>query len=157
MNWDAVGAVGEIIGAAAVVISLVYLASQVRNQNREARLAAMHEFYKGFRDAIASISSDPGLADLLIRANEDYDRLTDGEALRLIAGLQRPLRVWEEAYLQNEHGRLDPRVWDTMVRQLSSLMGIHAFRKTWELRKQLFDDGFRAFVDGLENTNFRVR
>lgn len=33
MNWDAIGAVGEIVGALAVVISLVYLASQIRIQN----------------------------------------------------------------------------------------------------------------------------
>jgi hypothetical protein len=43
MNWDAVGAVGEILVAAAVVVSLIYLAAQIRNQNRESRLSAMLE------------------------------------------------------------------------------------------------------------------
>jgi hypothetical protein len=28
MNWDAIGAIGEVIGAVAVVASLVYLAVQ---------------------------------------------------------------------------------------------------------------------------------
>ena len=30
MNWDAIGAIGEIAGAIAVILTLVYLASQVR-------------------------------------------------------------------------------------------------------------------------------
>ena len=33
MNWEAISAIGEIVGALAVVISLVYLAAQIRNQN----------------------------------------------------------------------------------------------------------------------------
>lgn len=30
MNWEAIGAVGEIVGAIAVVVTLVYLTNQVR-------------------------------------------------------------------------------------------------------------------------------
>ncbi len=43
MNWDAIGAIGEIVGAAAVFASLVYLAMQILNQNRESRMSAMHD------------------------------------------------------------------------------------------------------------------
>ena len=49
MNWDAVGAIGEIVGAGAVFASLVYLAIQIRTQNRESRLSAMHDISVGFR------------------------------------------------------------------------------------------------------------
>ncbi len=48
MNWDAIGAVGEIVGALAVVVSLVYLAIQVRRQNRESSMLAMHEISQAF-------------------------------------------------------------------------------------------------------------
>ena len=50
MNWEAIGAVGEIAGALAVVATLVYLASQVRyaktaanDSNRLERAAAVRE------------------------------------------------------------------------------------------------------------------
>ena len=35
MNWDALGAIGEIIGAVAVLVTLFYLAAQIKMQNRE--------------------------------------------------------------------------------------------------------------------------
>ena len=35
MNWDAIGAVGEMIGALAVVVTLAYLALQVRTSTME--------------------------------------------------------------------------------------------------------------------------
>jgi hypothetical protein len=34
MNWDAITAIAELIGAAAVVLSLIYLAIQVRTGAR---------------------------------------------------------------------------------------------------------------------------
>ncbi len=37
MNWEAIGAVGEIVGALAVVLSLIYLAIQVRQNSNMAR------------------------------------------------------------------------------------------------------------------------
>ena len=39
MNWEIAGAIGEIVGAMAVVLSLVYLAAQIRVQTRESKLA----------------------------------------------------------------------------------------------------------------------
>ena len=35
MNWDAIGAIGEVFGGAVVVVTIVYLAIQIR-QNRQA-------------------------------------------------------------------------------------------------------------------------
>ena len=55
MNWDAIGAIGEIVGASAVVISLVYLASQIRIQNRESRAASVHLVIDGNRASIAAL------------------------------------------------------------------------------------------------------
>ena len=41
MNWDAIGAIGEIIGAIAVVATLFYLAIQVRETRKDAKLSAI--------------------------------------------------------------------------------------------------------------------
>ena len=52
MNWEAIGAIGEILGAMAVVMTLVYLATQVRyakeaaaDNNRIARASGVREMY----------------------------------------------------------------------------------------------------------------
>ena len=68
MNWEAIGAVGEIIGAFAVVASLVYLAVQIRAQSRETRVSAMHDISVGFRDAISQFSTE-GAAAIFVKAN----------------------------------------------------------------------------------------
>ncbi len=156
MNWEAIGAVGEIIGAFAVVTSLAYLALQIRNQNQEARMAAMHDIYVGYRDTLATIA-DGVMADIIDKGIVDYEALTQPEMIRLIAGVGRLFRVWEETYLLHEAGRLDSRMWDSMLRQFNGYMSVRPFAEVWVLRKEYFDSEFQSFVDGLEREDYAFK
>ncbi|MGR8950540.1 MAG: hypothetical protein ACU84Q_21050, partial [Gammaproteobacteria bacterium] len=84
MNWDAIGAVGEIIGATAVVVSLVYLAGQIRTQNRESKMAAAHEIIAAFRAMQVPLQSSE-LAELWHRAITNFESLNDLERMQVFA------------------------------------------------------------------------
>ena len=148
MNWDALGAMGEILGAGAVVASLAYLAVQVKVQNAEARAAAMHNISVGFRDAISGLA-DEQMATLVSRANAEAEDLSESELIQLYAAIQRIFRVWEEAYLLQRRGRLDEDIWDSMMRQYRVAIGTKAFLRVWENRKNMFNSDFQEFVDDI--------
>ena len=79
MDWDAIGGIGEIVGAIAVFGSLLFLGLQIRSQNRESRFAAMqHETSVAFRDSISQIV-DPAIAQIVVEASEDFDSISDSE------------------------------------------------------------------------------
>jgi hypothetical protein len=156
MNWEAFGAIGEILGAAAVVVSLAYLAIQIRRQNEESRLAAMHEISVGFRESISSFL-DSDLVDIFLKANVDVNTLSDNERLRLLIAMQRVFRVWEEAFHQYSAKRLDARIWQPMISLYSSYLAAPGFNVFWELRKQHYDPEFREFVDNLPRTEYLLR
>ena len=42
MNWEAISAVGEVLGAGGVIISLIYLAAQIRQNTRAIRGATLN-------------------------------------------------------------------------------------------------------------------
>ncbi len=153
MNWDAIGAVAEALGALGVIISLVYLATQIRAQNRESRIAALHELSVGFRGSISNFT-DGELARIFVRANDDYDSLDPSEQLQMIALVAEYLRVFEEAYIQHSEGRLDKRTWDTMARYLAMFMDGNCPKKIWELRGPYMDSEYQAFVNNLETSEF---
>lgn len=50
MNWDAISAVGEIVGAAAVVLTLIYLAVQIRQNNKHLAQEAQRARAQSFRE-----------------------------------------------------------------------------------------------------------
>ena len=63
MNWDAIGAIGEVVGAVAVVVSLLYLASQVKHMREMSVRNTRHMRNTGIRELFTSISSSPELSD----------------------------------------------------------------------------------------------
>ena len=64
MNWEAISAVSEIVGAIAVVLSLIYLAIEIRSSSKATRASV----YMGLHDSQAQFSylliSDPALRNL---------------------------------------------------------------------------------------------
>ena len=77
VNWEAIGAIGEVSGALAVVLTLLYLARQIS----ESRKATIAQIYQGRADAASrSIGRYPiavKLASLLAReaSSEDADKV----------------------------------------------------------------------------------
>lgn len=150
MNWDAVSAIGELVGALAVVVSVLYLAFQVRGQVREAQLAAIHEVSEGFREGIAATFMDPHLSDLFARGKDDVGVLDEPERIQFIAFIQRNYRVWEDAFYQYKAGRLDEPHWRSMERQYSALLSWPGVRRVWSMRREYFTPDFMRYVDSLE-------
>ena len=61
MNWEALGAIGEIVGAVAVVLSLIFLATQIRQNTRSSRTASYQAAVTSISDLTREIGSDdPG-------------------------------------------------------------------------------------------------
>ena len=57
MNWEAIGAVGEIAGATAVVLSLIYLAIQGRQNSNMARAESRLRLVDTWREFSNSLES----------------------------------------------------------------------------------------------------
>lgn len=155
MDWDAIGAIGEIVGALAVVISLVYLGAQIRNQNRESRSAAVREILEGFRTEISAFRNSD-LAELLKRGGQEFEALSDTEKIQFIAMIQGPFRLWEEAYLQYEDDRLSKQLWNGIHAQMRDFFSMKGTQKVWELRAHTYSEDFQAYVDRIEQGTYRV-
>ncbi len=156
MNWDAIGAIGEIIGAFAVVVSLLYLAVQIRSQNSQAKLSALHDMSRELREATAVFSTE-NISDIFVRANQDYGSLTEAESVQLTVTVTNILRAWENAFLENRDGYLDEKVWEALSREYIQPMGAASFRHVWAIRKQNYDPSFQKYVDGVEAPEYESR
>jgi hypothetical protein len=78
VNWDAVGAIGEIVGAAAVLSTLVYLALQTR----QARVAAEETAkYSGLQATHSIVDLYVDARRMLIEHRELIARANEGQVL----------------------------------------------------------------------------
>jgi hypothetical protein len=156
MNWDAVSAISAIVGAAAVVVSLLYLAVQIRSQNRESRIASVHQLNESFRDAITAFQN-PELANVFVRAKDNFASLPETERLQFISMIQGIFRVWEDAYHQHQEKILSERVWNAMVVQFSGYLSLPGVIAVWSIRKPAYSEDFRAFVDSTTPLEYKSK
>jgi len=76
MNWDAVGALAEIIGALGVLVTLIYLATQIRDNTRSLQAASLQSVLEGPRDRyFLPMAQSDDMADIYARGLSPLDLL----------------------------------------------------------------------------------
>ena len=75
MNWEAIGAVGELVGALAVVMTLAYLALQIRQSNTVARADAYSRVIDGHVRHHRALNASPESIDVFGLGLADYHSL----------------------------------------------------------------------------------
>ena len=83
MNWDAIGAVGEILGAVAVLVTLVYLAAQVRQARNSLRIDGIRANREERREYFTDARDSPYLAEIYSKI-ESGASLTPADKFRLL-------------------------------------------------------------------------
>lgn len=136
--------VAELIGAAAVVVSLVFVGLQIDEFNKLARSAAT----KAQIDKIAEFSRDlmqtPGAADLIAKSASGQ-ALTPAEQVQMRLILRYGERNQEELYYQFLEGKIDPALWEAHRAQVRASQATPFARAFWEAEKQFYSPRYRAF------------
>ena len=68
MNWDAIGAVGEIIGAVVVIVTLLYVAKQIRQTSKSLEMAALRDTTAQWNQWSELLVTTPDLAAIVARS-----------------------------------------------------------------------------------------
>ena len=93
MNWEAIGAAAEMLGAFAVVVSIVYLATQVRVSTRQAKNAETLRFQEQFADLHRLSLTNPDHADLRLKLIRN-ECLTENEEMRAYSYASLLINIW---------------------------------------------------------------
>lgn len=156
MTLDDLGNIGEFVGAIAVVVSLIYLALQIRQNTRQldhnsevvaanveldnARLAA--EFN-------AHVASSPELAELWIRGVFGSEELTAVEETRVGFMLGDLFYRLEGLYHQHRRGFLPKDSWTPWETLMRNVFAGSMPRRWWANRAHPFSIDFTAHVDKI--------
>ncbi len=107
MNWDAIGAIGEILGAVAVVITLFYLSRQIGQNTRSERASSRQALIDTFYDHAWKLGSDAELNTIIRTGLSDFDALSDENKFRFNNLISRFEGNLYNGILLHEDGLLD--------------------------------------------------
>ena len=153
MNWDAIGAIGELAGAGGVIISLLYLGMQIKRQNIESRFAAVHELVNETNIFYGSVAENKEVAEIWVKGIENIDTLDQVEKARFLGDVSRTFRSTEGLLYLKLRGRLDPAMWkgiDQSTQDLCKCPGIKSF---WSIRSHWYSDELNEYIAPYMDTD----
>ncbi len=145
MNWDAVAAIGELVGGVAVIVSLLYLARQIRHSNRIARgesQRATHDVYTFFSQIL-----DEENRRIFVRGLSDYENLSLDERLCFTAIVHPLANQMQAIWLDWEHGLQLESVNDSWQRAMLSLLATKGGKKWWETSRLRFTHEYAEYIN----------
>jgi len=147
-NWDAIGALAELAGAMAVVATLFYLASQIKQSNVLARRSEHNATMDHASQLRMEYATNPELVSLSLKGAKDYSQLNEVERVRF-DNLQAQtvwhfVQIWDRKNL----GFMDEEMWTALKFQCSTLMSRPGARIWWEGNKLQFPTEFITEIEG---------
>jgi len=146
---DSLAKTAEIIGASAVVISLIYVGFQVQ-QNTKAVQSTVHQsLVDHVFEVEGAILTNPDLAAIIVKSESGAESLTAAERLRLETYLTFSFVNWESAYLNFQRGLMDERLWQTWDRSNYPDESARSYFEFWQKHRDWYDDSFANHVDTI--------
>ena len=147
MNWDALGAIAELAGAIGVIGSLIYLGTQIRNQNRESQLAAANELAAQWNAAMSDVATNGDLAKIITTGMDDVSQLEPHEYAQFGAHMNRWFRSVESLYAQHEADRLETELWDGISTSVIHIARSPGVRVWWASRNGWYGQSFSNYIE----------
>ena len=148
MNWEALGAIGEVGGAIAVVVTLVFLTRQIRQSTQTTRVAAYQQAQHQIYTMSLAISTDSGLAAIFAKAlDEGIDSLEPPDDLRFEAAIATFYFGFESLLAHYEKGLIDPDLWQNFLENNIQLMSSPLWREYLASRRGPISRRLEAAID----------
>ena len=149
MDIPLIIAIAEVIGTVAVVVSLIYVGAQVRQNTRSTKLATGQNLSRDMRDVLMSLYADSEFSKAYLDAQKDVEHLTGAERFRLYVFTQCYLRTMENAFYQHRNGVVDEYVWESHVANMRFTRNTAITSAFWRDRQHVFATEFRDFFNSL--------
>ena len=150
MDITTLAAWGEFLGGIAVVVSLVYLASQIRQNSKLLRASTASVIMEGVNAVSGRMVDDPEVARIYFTGCEDRNSLSESDRQRFDPMMTMIFGAWDQEYDFFRDDVMSERAWKRARRALiyaTQLRGIRQWWKDWG--RSLYGGEFQDYVDGL--------
>ena len=146
MNWDAIGAVGEVLGAIAVLITLLLLLRQLRQNTDSLKIQSLNTIYGEWIAMTGELQTQPVLRSAFSKDANGVD-LDDDELYVLVIYFVRMLNVNDKMYHLYREGSTDSYTLEGMKKTLLMVLrDSHFFADWWSSNSWRYSDPFQDFI-----------
>jgi hypothetical protein len=149
MNWEAVGAIGEIIGAIAVILTLLYLARQIKDSARAARSAAVTDATTAMQAFYLELGSNSQASESFLNGLRSYDSLSLPAQFQWLMLMHSAFLGFQRSFFLAQEGTLDSDLRDSIGTAIVAVNHLDGMKAYWRQRKAFFQPQFIDWVEDL--------
>ena len=154
MNWEAIGAIAELLGAIGVILSLAYLAVQIRQNTKQLSLNARSmqaasgdawmQYGVSFR---GNLIRDPGVAQLFRTGLAGDSPLSENDQVRFLFLMLDAFTTFQTAVTRRRVGLMDDDTWHFQGRALDYFLAQPGFYTWWPTGRNFLGPACVEFVE----------
>jgi hypothetical protein len=148
MSLSDLASLGSFINGFAVLISLIYLALQVRQTKRNQQIAIRHSRASRIVELQLTLA-DPGVAEAWLHGSGSPQEITQTELSQFISLCRALFFHFEDSFYQREEGLLNDAAFETVVSGARLSARSPGWRAAWRIARPNFGGRFLAFMDGV--------
>jgi len=149
MNWDAIGAIGEILGAIAVVATLIYLAKQLRQEARSDTAETMGSWLGDYNSLLLELIRDAEVSLIIRKGCTDFENLPANEQMRFHAWMVAHLLNAQVLYFQFDDGVMHQRIAEQIMSFNASLLKTKGGEQWWRTAQSIWREEFVERINEL--------
>ncbi len=147
MTIEELGIIANIGSSIAVILTLGFLAFQVRRARLEASRQNARDMINNNNDVLLRLSDNDALLDVHIRAQKDYASLTEAERAKWAFWLFAWITQTEQGYVDRRQKDFSGMLLDECVEGLAMVFRSDGGGLAWRSLKPFFDADFASAVD----------
>ena len=147
VNWDALSAIGETLGAVAVVVSLVYVGRQLKQNSAMMRNASATEVLEIDHTIVLPIIESEEFAEIWLKGDHRLNELSEANLQRLILFERRAIVLWHHHFQQHRQNFVSDEMWYYTSGIIQFLSLREAVRVAWSIFRNHYEPSFQEYID----------
>ena len=141
------GNYGEFVGAIAVVVTLIYLTLQIRQNTIALRMSTASEWLEKDYELVLPMIENRELAEVWVKGGDNLEELDEVDQQRIFFFERRAIMLWHHMYQLRAQGRLPDSSWNEQKWIMQNIGRRQAIRGAWHLYKGGYGLQFQQLVE----------
>ena len=141
--------IAEIIGAFAVVISLIYVGIQVNESAGAVRSASANDANVAMQNWYLQIGSNQQTSELVYQALISEEALSNEEEFQFLMMMHAVFLGFQNNYLLAEEGTIDAELRESLTMAISGVRNLPGMERYWRQRKSYLHSGFSEWAEQI--------
>ncbi len=148
--------VTEVVGAVAIVISLIFVGIQFTENTKATKSATAASTVATISSWYTEMGNNQQSSSMFYNFMANPDSLTSEERFQVIISLHGLFLTFQNSFYLSQQGTLDSHIEESITKAAVGVKDQPGFRLFWKLRRELFFPEFQKHIDDIVNTDIEI-